>query len=100
MRGGESYSAAKSSGAGASLAHLELQKGLVLSMPLSRPMKGVAAGVSELRIRDSSGAYRVFYYHRAQDRILVFHAFQKKAQKTPWKELELGRRRLKELLYA
>ena len=40
----------------------DLQKGEKLSMPLSRPMASVAAGVEELRVRDRSGAYRVFYY--------------------------------------
>ena len=39
----------------------DLQKGEKLSMPLSRSMSSVAAGVEELRIRDRSGAYRVFY---------------------------------------
>ena len=29
--------------------------------PLSRPMGSVASGVEELRVRDRSGAYRVFY---------------------------------------
>jgi len=43
-------------------ARFDLQKGEKLSMPLSRPMASVAAGVEELRVRDRSGAYRVFYY--------------------------------------
>jgi len=38
----------------------DLQKGEKLSMPLSRPMSSVASGVEELRVRDRSGAYRVF----------------------------------------
>lgn len=79
---------------------MELQKGFLLSMPLSKPMRAVAPGVSELRLRDVSGTYRAFYYLRAQDKILVFHAFQKKTEKTPPRELDLGRKRLQELLYA
>jgi phage-related protein len=40
----------------------DLQKGEKLSMPLSRTMASVAAGVEELRVKDRSGIYRVFYY--------------------------------------
>ncbi len=36
----------------------ELQKGVALEMPLSRPMPSIASGVEELRIRDRSGIYR------------------------------------------
>lgn len=38
----------------------DLQKGAKLSMPLSRPMPSVAAGVEELCMKDRSAAYRVF----------------------------------------
>ena len=55
----------------------DLQKGERLSMPLSRPMPSVAPAVEELRVKDRSGAYRVFYYTRLADSILIFHAFAK-----------------------
>lgn len=45
----------------------DLQKGAKLSMPLSRQMLSVAAGVEELRMKDRSGAYRVFYYIKTGD---------------------------------
>ena len=77
-----------------------LQLGEKLSMPNSRPMPAVAAGVSELRVRGEDGIYRVFYYTAAPQGVLVFHAFIKKAQRTPPLEIELGRKRLKELLHA
>jgi phage-related protein len=35
----------------------ELQRGMKLTMPLSRPMPAVAPGVQELRIRDDGGAF-------------------------------------------
>jgi phage-related protein len=38
----------------------DLQKGEKLSMPLSQSMASVGSGMEELRIRDRSGAYRVF----------------------------------------
>jgi phage-related protein len=77
----------------------DLQCGEALVMPLSRPMPSVGAGVSELRIRDRSGIYRVFYYRQSSRGILVLHAFMKKTQTTPKRELDLAKRRLKELLH-
>lgn len=76
----------------------DLQKGEILSMPLSRGMASLAPGAAELRIRDRSGSFRVLYYTRSARGILVFHAFVKKTQTTPKSEKELGKRRLKELL--
>ena len=68
---------------------LELQNGVSLEFPLSRPMPSIGQGVHELRVKDRSGIYR----------ILIFHAFKKKTQKTPKKEIDLGRQRLKEMLH-
>jgi phage-related protein len=76
----------------------DLQKGETLSMPVSRPMASVASGVEELRVRDASGAYRVFYCTRLADSVLIFHAFAKKTQKTPSREIALGQKRLMEML--
>lgn len=68
-------------------------------MPLSRPMRNVAAGVEELRIRSGSGSYRAFYFARLARGVLVFHAFAKKSRETAQREIVLGRKRLKELLH-
>src|SRR3977135_4676111 len=76
----------------------DLQKGEKLSMPLSRPMASVASGIEELRVRDRSGAYRVFYYTKLADSVLIFHAFVKKTQTTPPAEIALSQRRVKDLL--
>jgi phage-related protein len=77
----------------------DLQKGEALTMPLSRPMPSLSPGAAELRIRDRTGIYRAFYYSRSPRGIFVFHAFVKKAQATPVRELDLGKKRLKELLH-
>jgi len=61
-------------------------------------MASVASGVEELRVRDCSGAYRVFYYMKLADSVLIFHAFAKKTQKTPLHEIALAQKRLKEML--
>ena len=39
----------------------DLQRGMTLEMPLSRPMPSVGIGVSEIRVRDGEGIYRTFY---------------------------------------
>lgn len=77
----------------------DLQQGFTLGMPLSRPMPSVAPGVSELRIRDKAGVYRAFYYAQSASGILIFHAFMKKTQTTSRREIKLGQKRLRELLY-
>jgi phage-related protein len=77
---------------------IKLQLGMSLGLPLSRPMSSVAAGVHELRFRDRSGIQRVFYVLKSADGVLVFHAFVKKTQATPESEIQLGRKRLLEML--
>jgi phage-related protein len=61
-----------------------------------KPMKTVGPGVREIRIREVSGAFRVVYLATLPDRVLVLHAFQKKTQATPRKDIELAGRRLRE----
>lgn len=74
-----------------------LAEGENIGMPLSRPMPVVEHGVHELRIKDRTGQYRVFYYTKKADTILVFHFFKKKTQETPAKEIETARSRLEEM---
>jgi len=75
-----------------------LQLGATYSMPTSKPMPSVGKGVEELRIKDATGAFRIFYLARLQDKVVVFHAFKKKTQKTPLKEIETAKTRLSEVL--
>lgn len=76
----------------------QLQIGDLLSMPHSRPMPSIAPGCNELRVKGKDGSYRIFYLLKLKNRILVFHAFQKKTQKTPKQEIEIGKRNLKDML--
>jgi phage-related protein len=78
---------------------LDLQHGAQLTMPLSRPMPSVAPGAQELRVRDAAGTYRAFYLLHSQRGLIVFHAFEKRTQKTPDRDIRLGRKRLQEMLY-
>jgi phage-related protein len=57
----------------------------------------IAPGVSELRVRGERTTVRIFYYMRKADAIIVFHAFQKKSQKAPLREIRVARQRLQEV---
>lgn len=62
-----------------------------------KPLKEVGPGVRELRVREASGAFRVFYLATLPDRIAVLHAFQKKTQQTSQRDIELAAKRLREM---
>ncbi|MHB8741521.1 MAG: type II toxin-antitoxin system RelE/ParE family toxin [Sulfuricaulis sp.] len=59
----------------------DVQKGISLGLPLSRPM-----------------SERVFYFIKLTDAIVVFHGFRKMTQKTPRHEMKVGSKRLQEVL--
>ena len=60
-----------------------------------KPMGTIGPGVREIRIREASGAFRVIYLAKLEDRVLVLHAFQKKTQKTAQKDIDLAAARLR-----
>ena len=62
-----------------------------------RPMSTIGAGVREIRIRDTAGAYRVIYVATFADAIHVLHAFEKKTQKTARRDLDCAAARLRQL---
>jgi phage-related protein len=67
---------------------------------IAKPMKGLGAGVFEVALRSETDAYRTVYTLHLEEAIWVLHAFQKKATqgiKTPKKEIDLIRDRLKRL---
>jgi phage-related protein len=62
-----------------------------------KPMAVIGMGVEEIRITDDSGAYRVIYAARRADAVYVRHAFQKKTQATPKKDIDTAKRRFAQL---
>ena len=74
-----------------------LDAGLMLTLPLSRPMPTIGRGVHELRLRDRSGVYRVVYALHTRGAVHVLCAFKKTTQATSARNLELARTRLKEV---
>lgn len=61
-----------------------------------RPMPAVGPGVVEIRIHAGT-EFRIFYVAKFAGVVFVLHAFEKKTQKTPKQDIQLGRERLKEV---
>lgn len=65
-----------------------------LKLPYSRAF---GDGLFELRPRGHSGIGRAFYCFLVGERVIVLHAFIKKSQQPPDREIKLARKRLKEI---
>ena len=78
----------------ARLVELLGEYGPSLRLPHSRAF---GEGLFELRPRGRAGIGRAFYCFLVGKRIIVLHAFIKKTQQTPDRDLKLARRRLQEL---
>lgn len=62
--------------------------------PLS---KHIDSGLWELRVRSRTDILRIIYTFRKGKIIILLHIFIKKKQKTPIDDLEIARKRLKEI---
>jgi len=65
-----------------------------LGMPHTRAM---GRGLFELRLKAAEGIARVLYCTVVDRQIVMLHQFVKKTEKTPARELEIARRRMKDL---
>jgi phage-related protein len=63
-----------------------------------KPMRTIGAGVREIRIRDSSGAFRIIYVATLADAVYVLHCFQKKSGQTALVDIRIARSRMQELI--
>jgi phage-related protein len=61
-----------------------------------KPMKEVGPGAMEIRIH-VLGEWRVILVARFADNVYVLHAFQKKTRKTRKADIDLARRRYREI---
>ncbi|MCZ7670954.1 MAG: type II toxin-antitoxin system RelE/ParE family toxin [Chloroflexi bacterium] len=61
-----------------------------------KPMKTVGSGVREIRIR-VLGEWRILYVAKFADAVYILHAFQKKTQKTRRSDIEIARKRFKQI---
>ena len=62
-----------------------------------KPMPTVGPGVREIRIH-VEGAHRVFHVASFAEAVYVLHAFEKKTPRTAAQDLELGRKRYRDLV--
>lgn len=68
-----------------------------LGMPHTRALGG---GLFELRLKAAEGIARVFYCTLVGRRIVMLHQFTKKSEKIPKRELNIARKRMKEVTDA
>ena len=60
-------------------------------------VKHLRGSMSEIRLKGKAGIARALYVTVKSQRVVVLRVFVKKTQKTPNKEIELARKRAKEL---
>lgn len=71
------------------------EKGLDATRVQLKPIEGK---LWEIKFRSVRAGYRVFYILMERERMIWLHAFSKRTQKTPHKELDIARKRMKEVL--
>ena len=76
------------------LANLMEVHGADLRLPHSRTM---GKGLFELRCSGTEGIGRAFYCTMVGQEIVILHSFIKKTQETPDRDMQLARKRLKEI---
>ena len=72
----------------------DLQDGLKISLPHSKPMPSIGRRCHELRITDKNEIWRVVY-RIDSDAILIVDVFKKKTQQTPKQVINECKQRLK-----
>ena len=60
----------------------ELQQGMKLALPQSRPMPNIGRRCHELRVNDENSSWRIVYRTDA-DAIVILEVFEKKTNTTP-----------------
>jgi phage-related protein len=71
-----------------------VQQGENFGLPHSRPMPAIGPRCHELRVRDKSTNWRIFF-HLATDAVVILEVHNKTTQKTPQAVLDNCQRRLK-----
>ena len=72
----------------------QLQKGISLSLPQSRPMPSIGTNCHELRINDENLIWRIIYKIYT-DAILILEVFEKKTSNTPKSIIDTCKQRIK-----
>ena len=61
-------------------------------------LRHISGKLWEIKIRGEDSAYRIFYVCLKKDVMVLLHAYKKKSQKAPTKEIVIALRRMKEVL--
>ena len=72
----------------------QIQKGIKLSLPQSRPMPSIGTRCHELRINDENLTWRIIY-RIYTDAIMILEIFEKKTNKTPKSIIDVCKQRIK-----
>ena len=73
----------------------QLQDGVKLALPQSRPIPSIDQACHELRVRDENRTWRIVYAPD-RDAVVILEVFAKKTEKTPDSVIQACRRRLKQ----
>lgn len=71
------------------------QEGNMFGFPF---IKTISGKLKELRIQASPNIYRIFYFLFTGRRIVLLHAFTKKSQEIPRKEIDIALSRMNEYI--
>ncbi|MBW2429040.1 MAG: type II toxin-antitoxin system RelE/ParE family toxin [Deltaproteobacteria bacterium] len=71
----------------------QVQKGVKLSLPQSRPMPSIGTRCHELRINDENLTWRIMY-RIYTDAIFILDVFGKKTNKTPKSIIDICKQRI------
>jgi phage-related protein len=72
----------------------QLQQGVALGLPHSRPMPGIGPRCHELRVQDERATCRIVY-RLDSDAVLILEVFRKQTPRTPKIVIETCQRRLR-----
>ena len=72
----------------------QVQKGMKLFLPQSRPMPSIGTRCHELRINDENLTWRIIY-RIYTDAILIMEVFEKKTNKTPKSIIDICKQRIR-----
>lgn len=74
-----------------------VEHGANLGLPYTRAMGG---GLFEIRAKGQEGIGRAFFCTLVGQRIVILHSFIKKTDKTPKRELDIAKQRMKEIKHG
>ena len=72
----------------------QLQQGIKLELPHSRPMPNIGTRCHEIRITDENTIWRIIY-RIDEDAIIILEVFKKKSRQTPKKVIDVCKDRIK-----